>query len=827
MIPPHTSAGHSSGHSDSSDPSRPSVPSPSSDPSPGTGTSRRALLRTAAALGAAFTLSSLPQFSRPAYAADRPPSPALVPGEEAVALWYGTPGDESSIMEQGLPVGNGRLGALTTQNASHDALYLADVTLWSGGTNDTLGPDGQFPYEPDTFGSFGQLARLYLDIPGHTASAVSDYRRTLDLSNGLAVTTYTVGTASYRREVYASHPDDVLVIRLTQTGGSCTGELSLAGTRGEETSADAGAAETWFTAALANGLGYAALLKAVGVGGTVSASGNRVTFEDCSEVNLVVSAGTNYAPDASAGFKDASLDPLRVARAKAASAAATPGRRLLATHVADHQRLQQAMSVDLGPSTDEQRGMDTAARLAAAAGTDAAPDPELEAAYLQFGRYLMICGSRDSLPVNLQGPWIDRNDPAWMSDYHSDINVQMNYWLPDRAGLSACFDAFTDYCLAQQPVWEKTTQKHFQDPRNTFRNTSEKLAGWTLAFSTNIFGGNGWRWHPAGNAWLCNSLYEHYQYTGDTKHLEKIYPLLKGACEFWEARLVEVTVADPGTGRERRVLVDDHDWSPEHGPQDARGITYAQELLWQLFGNYGAAADELGRDAAFARTVAGLRSRLHLPGVSSTTGWLKEWMSEENLGEKEHRHLSPLVGLFPGDRITVEDSPAELLDGVRKLLTARGMESYGWACAWRAMCWARLGDAEKAYRLVRTVMRPSVDHGNGSGINMFDMYRLSGSASVFQIDANFGTPVAMIEMLAQSRPGHVELLPALPDAWAEAGRVTGIGLRGGLRLDLAWARGAFTEATLHGAAGARVTVVAEGRRREATLPHGGVVTLRP
>ncbi len=811
MLPPYPF----SGHSDSSDPSR------------GPGTSRRALLRTAAALGAAFTLSSQAEFSRPAHAADRPSSPALVPGEEAVALWYRTPGDEASIMEQGLPVGNGRLGALTTGNAAHDALYLADVTLWTGGTNDTLGPDGQFPYEAETFGSFGQLARLYLDIPEHTAPAVSAYRRTLDLSNGLAVTTYTVGTASYRREVYASHPDDVLVVRLTQTGGSCTGELSLTGTRGEETSADGGAAEASFSATLPNGLRYAALLKAVGVGGTVSASGNRVTFENCSEVNLVVSAGTNYQADASTGFKDASLDPLEVARAKAASAAAVPAQRLLATHVAEHQRLQQAMTVDLGSSTDAQRGMDTAARLAARAEPRAAPDPELEAAYLQFGRYLMVCGSRGSLPVNLQGPWIDRNDPPWMADYHSDINVQMNYWLPDRAGLSACFDAFTDYCLAQHPVWEKTTRKHFNDPRNRFRNTSGKVAGWTVAFSTNVFGGNGWLWHPAGNAWLCNSLYEHYEYTRDRRHLEKIYPLLKGACEFWEARLVEVAVADPATGEERRVLVDDHDWSPEHGPQDARGITYAQELLWQLFHHYGAAADALGKDAAYARTVAELRSRLHLPGVSSTTGWLQEWMSEENLGEKEHRHLSPLVGLFPGDRITVEDAPAQVLDGVRKLLTARGMESYGWACAWRALCWARLKDAEKAYQLVRTVMRPSVEHGNGSGINMFDMYRLSGSASVFQIDANFGTPAAMIEMLAQSRAGRVELLPALPNAWAKAGRVTGIGLRGGLRLDLAWREGGFTEATLRGAAGTRVTVVAGDWRRDVTVPAGGAVTLRP
>jgi alpha-L-fucosidase 2 len=202
-------------------------------------------------------------------------------------------------------------------------------------------------------------------------------------------------------------------------------------------------------------------------------------------------------------------------------------------------------------------------------------------------------------------------------------------------------------------------------------------------------------------------------------------------------------------------------------------------------------------------------------------------MTDADLGDPAHRHLSPLAGLFPGDRITVEDSPAPLVAGATALLTARGMVSYGWGSAWRALCWARLKNADKAYQLVLAVLRPSVDHSNGSAINLFDMYQLGSSSSTFQIDANFGTPSAMVEMLLQSRPGRIELLPALPSAWAASGRVTGIGARGGFTVDLAWADGRVTAATVHGPAGARTTVVAGAWRRQITVPPSGRITVRP
>ncbi|WP_329873583.1 glycosyl hydrolase family 95 catalytic domain-containing protein [Streptomyces sp. SP18CS02] len=801
----------------------PQPPAASGEP----GVSRRGVLRAAAAFGALFALSSLPEFTAPAAALTRPSTLSLVPENETVTLWYPSPGRESVIMEEGLPVGNGRLGALVCGDPSRDALVLADAALWTGHANAELQSDGQFPFGADDFGSFGMLAKAYLEIPAHTGSAISGYRRSLDMSNGLVTASYQLGGVTYRREVFSSHPDDVIVVRLSQSGGgSYTGSLTLTGTRGETVTSNAAGAEVSFAAALPNTLKYATLVKAVGTGGSVSATGTKVTFTGCTEVVLILSGGTNYKADSSVAYKDTALVPLIVARGRATAAEAVSGTALLATHVADFQRLQQRMSVNLGSSTAAQRALDTPARLAARAVPGSAPDPELEAAYLQFGRYLAITGSRDSLPTNLQGLWIDSNTPEWMSDYHTDINVQMNYWLPDRAGLSECFDAFTDYCVAQLPGWQARTVKLFQDSRNRFRNTSGKVAGWTVAISANVWGGNGWWWHPAGNAWVCNSLYEHYEYTQDTTHLAKIYPLLKGACQFWQARLITTTVTDPVTGAPRQVLIDDHDWSPEHGPDNARGITYAQELVWQLFKNYRSAAATLGKDASYASTVAGLQSKLHLPEVSATSGWLEEWMSDGDLGETTHRHLSAHMGLFPGDRINLQDSPAALVAGAAKLLDARGTESFGWATAWRAICWAHLKDADKAYQCVMNVLKPSVGFSNGSAVNLFDMYSLGGR-SVFQIDANYGTPVAMLDMLVQSRPGRVELLPALPDAWAASGSVTGVGVRGGLTVDLGWSSGQVTSATLRGTAGRSATVVFGDWSKTVTIPSGGSVTVTP
>ncbi|MGW3173385.1 glycosyl hydrolase family 95 catalytic domain-containing protein [Streptomyces sp. NPDC001153] len=788
--------------------------------------SRRGFLALAAAGGAAAALGGLPAFTASA-APVRPTSSPLLSAAAAARnqLWWQAPGSANSMIRQGLPVGNGRLGALAGNDPAAELLTISDATLWTGGRNDTLQSDGQFPYGRDDFGSLTLLAELTVTIDGHDLGSVDNYRRSLDLAQGLVSASYDLSGVTYQRQIFASRPDDVIVLHFSQQGGGTyTGTVTLAGTHGETTTADSAGRCASFGACLPNGLKYGAAVTARSSSGTVAVDGTSISFRGCTDLTVVVSGGSDYAPDAAAGFRDPSMDPERLARTKVAAAAGHSATTLLHTHVADFRPVFEQLDIDLGTSSAAQRRLDTWQRVQARYRDDV-PDPELEAAYLQFGRYLMISGSRGALPMGLQGPWLDGNDPDWMGDYHTDINVQMNYWMADRAGLSGCFDAFADYCLAQLPSWTDITQRLFNSPANRYRNSSGKLAGWTVAISTNPYGGGGWWWHPAGNAWLCQSLFEHYEYTQDRAYLQKIYPLVKGAVEFWEARLVTTTVTD-ASGASREVLIADSDWSPEQGPLDAKGITYAQELVWNLFGDYHTATQVLGKDTSYSATIDGLRRRLYLPVVSPRTGWLEEWMSPDNLGETTHRHLSPLIGLFPGDRIRPDDStPKDILAGATALLTARGMNSYGWSNAWRSLCWARLKNAEKAYQLVVNNLKPSVNGGNGTAPNLFDIMDMGQGRGIFQIDANFGTPSAIIEMLVYSRPGHVELLPALPSAWAASGSVSGVGVRGGFVAGLKWKNGKVTQVTLKSVGGRDTTVVSGGTSRKISLKPGESVTL--
>ncbi|WP_329378824.1 glycosyl hydrolase family 95 catalytic domain-containing protein [Streptomyces sp. NBC_01716] len=783
--------------------------------------SRRDFLRiTGTAAGGGLALAGgLRPFA--AHAAPvRPSGVDLVPESKATAIWYTTPAVEASIMQEALPVGNGRLGALAGCDPVDDYLYLTDGAFWTGGRNDKLTDDGQLPYGADDFGSFGLLAKLRVALPGHSGEAVSDYRRQLDLSNGVVSARYRHRGVRYRREIYASHPDDVIVVRLTGDGPH-TGTISLSGTHEETTSGDKGGLS--FSGTLGNDLRYAAAVTAVSATGRVRVENDRITFAGCRELLIVVCGGTDYFPDAAKNFRDAATAPLTVARAKVAAAAKVSGGTLLDTHVADYQRLYNRFSIDLGESSQVQRSLDSWSRVAVRHTDRSTPDPELEATYVQYGRYLTITGSRDWLPMNLQGIWVHNNKPDWYADYHTDINVQMNYWLADPAGLGENSLALAEYCVSQLPVWTDVTKRLYNNEKNRFRNSTGDIAGWAVAFSTNIHGGSGWVWHPSGNAWLCNSLWRHYEYSQDRDYLKLIYPVLKGAAEFWRARLITETVTDPD-GTKREVLIDDTAWSPEHGP-DGKGNTYGQELVWELFEEFGTAAAVLGRDEELAAELAAMQARLYLPRVSPKTGWLEEWMSPENLGETTHRHLSPLIGFYPGDRIAADTSPAKLLDGVRELLTARGMDSYGWACAWRSLCWSRLKEAEKAYQLYLTILRPSMNNGNGTSANWFDMYS-QGSYTIFQIDANLGGAAAALEMILYSRPDVIELLPALPRAWAAKGSVSGVGARGGFEVDLSWRDGKATTATVRSVGGRTTELRAGAFRKRITLKPGESIKVR-
>ncbi|HXA59617.1 MAG TPA: glycoside hydrolase N-terminal domain-containing protein, partial [Streptosporangiaceae bacterium] len=395
--------------------------------------SRRGFLGLAAAAGVATALSGLPTFSASAAPLRPTESPMLSAADTTKnLLWWQASGSSNSMIQQGLPVGNGRLGALASNDPASELLMVTDATLWTGGLNDTLQSDGQFPYGRDDFGSLTMLAELTVDIPDHSMSSVNNYRRSLDLAQGLVSASYEISGVTYQRQIFASRPDDAVVLYFSQQGGGTyTGTVTLAGTHGESTTASSAGGYASFGSSFDNGLKYGAAVTAYSSTGKVAVNGTSISFSGCKDLTVVVSGGTNYAPDAAAKFRNPSVDPESLARTKVLDAAGHSATTLLHTHVADFRPVFERLDIDLGTSSAAQRALDTWERVQARYQNNV-PDPELEAAYLQFGRYLMISGSRGSLPMGLQGPWLDGNDPAWMADYHTDINIQMNYWIADR-----------------------------------------------------------------------------------------------------------------------------------------------------------------------------------------------------------------------------------------------------------------------------------------------------------------------------------------------------------------------------------------------------------
>lgn len=535
--------------------------------------------------------------------ADKASSSSAASGTPIYLVPKATGGGNGSLyMNEALPIGTGKIGALVFGGTALERLVFNEISLWSGDEN----PGGGY----ETMGSYETLGNLWLEQPGHEKA--TDYRRQLDLSAALAKTVYTVEGVTFRREVFASAPDEVIVMRLTaDKPGKLSGRIHWQDAhQGKQTRE---ATRLLSAGAMDNGLKFATGIQVIADKGQPTAGADGIAFSGCDSLLVMIASATDYAMDYAKGYRSGQ-DPASLVQQRLTAAAAKNWETLRAGQLADYQKYFQRVQLDLGSSSPEQRALPTDERRK----KTMISDPELENLLFNYGRYLLIsCSRPGSLPANLQGLWNDVNNPAWHCDYHTNINIQMNYWHAENTNLGELHTPLFDLICSQLEPWRKATATS-----SDFKPLDPKapLQGWAVRTSHNIMGGGGWKWDKTANVWYAHHFWEHYAFSQDKEWLRQVaWPVMRELAEFWLARLK--TLPD---GK----LVVPNGWSPEQGPTED-GVTYSQQKIWNHFTNCIDALTVLGGEEELKQRLVSAREKLLGPRIGSW-GQLLEWSTEKS-----------------------------------------------------------------------------------------------------------------------------------------------------------------------------------------------------
>ena len=716
-----------------------------------------------------------------------------------------------------MPLGNGRLGAMVFGVVNRERIQLNEHSLWLGGPRERDNP-GALPHltevrrllfagapveayrladkylmgRPQRLLSYQTLADLRLTFDHE--EPISEYRRELNLDTAVARVSYRAGGVRIHREVFASHPDQVIVVRITADRPKALNvsvwmdrlQDAVTGIEGNDRLEMAGALDG------GKGLRFHAAAKVVS-DGTHDTFPERILVENATTVTILIGAATSYRGGA----------PKEVVRAQLAAAAAKTYEQLVSAHTKDHQALFRRVSLALDDASDR-NPMATDERLERV--TKGATDTGLEALYFQFGRYLLIASSRPGgLPANLQGLWNDGLHAPWDSDYHLNINLQMNYWPAEVTNLAETHLPLFDYLESLREPGRRTAKVHY-NARGFVAHHISDIFGFTSPGDLPRSG----LW-PTGAAWLAQHLWEHYEFNPDRPFLERAYPTLREASEFFLDYLVPDAkgrlVSGPSVSPENRYRL----------PNGQVGIlcmgpSMDHQIIDRLFTQTIRAAELLGRDADLRTQLDATRKRLPAPQVGKH-GQIMEWSEDYEEPEPGHRHISQLFALHPGDQIALRTTP-ELARAARATIERRlqhGGGHTGWSRAWIINFWARLEDGERAHENVVALLAKSTLP------NLWDLH------PPFQIDGNFGGTAGIAEMLLQSHAGELNLLPALPRAWSN-GSFTGFRARGGVEVDLSWRDGRATAATLRASHNATHRIrVPQGQRLARVTSDGSEV----